>query len=412
MQTWRECEAGRASHGGMQDRIAKRRRAYAAEITRRADVRDPRIEKAFAAVPREDFAGPPPWHIGAGGLYGRTSDDDPARLYDDVLVAIDARRGINNGQPSLHALSIDALGVKDGETVLHIGAGAGYYTAILAHLVGPTGRVVAYEIEPDIAERARANLAGFPQVELRARSGVDEALPKAGCIYVNAAASHPVRAWLDALKVGGRLLFPLQAAHSTGNMLLITRPEQGDAWPARFYAGWCSSPAKAARTRRSAVGSTRRSAAAARGACARCVSAPRGRGLPGCKATAGRSRPRRRISRLFHCNLRSRWLRKVPFLIVVWSTRLSGRPAMADLARAADVGHRRRGCSRREGSRERLVTTAGPFLSLPPAPARSVGGRLAPKQILITRQRQPVLASGKASGWSSAQRMRGGGSWF
>ncbi len=221
----------------MRDRITRRRQAYAAEITRRAGVRDPRIEKAFAAVPREDFAGPPPWHIGSRGLYGRTSDDDPTLLYDDVLVAIDARRGINNGQPSLHALSIDALAVKEGETVVHIGAGAGYYTAILAHLVGPTGRVVAYEIEPDIAERARANLAGFPQVEVRARSGVGEALPGADCIYVNAAASHPVRAWLDALKVGGRLLFPLQAAHSTGDMLLITRPEQGDAWPARCLCG-------------------------------------------------------------------------------------------------------------------------------------------------------------------------------
>jgi protein-L-isoaspartate(D-aspartate) O-methyltransferase len=222
---------------GVRDRIARRREAYAAEITRRAGVRDPRIEKAFALVRREDFAGPAPWHIGSGGLYGRASGDDPARLYDDVLVAIDARRGINNGQPSLHALSIDALGVKEGETVVHVGAGAGYYTAILAHLVGPAGRVVAYEIEPDIAERARANLAGFPQVEVRARSGVDKELPKADCIYVNAAATHPVRAWLDALKPGGRLLFPLQAAHSTGDMLLITRPQQGDAWPARFLCG-------------------------------------------------------------------------------------------------------------------------------------------------------------------------------
>ena len=221
----------------MQDRIAERRQAYAAEITRRAGVRDPRIEKAFAAVPREDFAGAPPWHIGSSGLFGRTSDDDPAGLYEDVLVAIDARRGINNGQPSLHALSIDALGVKEGETVVHIGAGAGYYTAILAHLVGPTGRVIAYEIEPDIAERARANLAGFPRVEVRARSGVGATLPEAGAIYVNAAATHPVRAWLEALKVGGRLLFPLQAAGSTGDMLLITRPEQGDAWPARFLCG-------------------------------------------------------------------------------------------------------------------------------------------------------------------------------
>ena len=200
-------------------------------------MRDPRIEKAFAAIPREEFAGPAPWHIGSGGLYGRTSDDDPASLYEDVLIAIDARRGINNGQPSLHALCIDALGVKEGETIVHVGAGAGYYTAILAKLVRTSGRVIAYEVETDIAERARANLARYPQVEVRARSGVEEALPKADCIYVNAAATHPVRAWLDALKVGGRLLFPLQAAHSTGDMLLITRPEQGDAWPARFLCG-------------------------------------------------------------------------------------------------------------------------------------------------------------------------------
>ena len=142
-------------------------------------------------------------------------------------------RGINNGQPSLHAQSIDALRIKEGETVVQIGAGAGYYTAILAHLVGPAGKVVAYEIEPDIAERAKTNLARYPQVEVRARSGVED-LPKADAIYVNAAATHPLRAWLDALKVGGRLLFPLQAARSTGAMLLITRPESGDVWPARF----------------------------------------------------------------------------------------------------------------------------------------------------------------------------------
>ena len=101
----------------MADPVAKRRRTYAAEVTRSAHVQDPRIEAAFAAVPREDFAGFPPWRIGSGGLFGLTSSDDPARLYEDVLVAIDAERGINNGQPSLHAQSIDALGVQEGETV-------------------------------------------------------------------------------------------------------------------------------------------------------------------------------------------------------------------------------------------------------------------------------------------------------
>ena len=220
----------------MADRVAERRRAYAAEITRRAGVADPRIEAAFAAVPREDFARPPPWRIGAGGLFGQASSDDPSRLYEDVLVAIDPARGVNNGQPSLHALSIDALALKEGDTAVQVGAGAGYYTAILAELVGPKGRVTAYEIEPDIAARAAANLARYAQVEVRARSGVED-LPLADAIYVNAAASHPLRAWLEALKPGGRLVFPLQAAHSTGAMLWVKRGERGVAWPARLLTG-------------------------------------------------------------------------------------------------------------------------------------------------------------------------------
>jgi protein-L-isoaspartate(D-aspartate) O-methyltransferase len=214
--------------------LLARRRAYAAEVTRIAGVSDPRIEAAFAAVPREDFAGIPPWRVVASA-FGSDWVSDPERLYADVLVGIDARRGINNGQPSLHAQALGALGVNEGETIVQIGAGAGYYTAILATLVGSKGRVIAYEIEPDIAERAAANLARYPQVEVRARSGVDD-LPDADAITVNAAATHPLRAWLDALKPGGRLMFPLQAAGSTGVMLIVTRPEQGEAWPARLLA--------------------------------------------------------------------------------------------------------------------------------------------------------------------------------
>ncbi|MBV9288633.1 MAG: methyltransferase [Hyphomicrobiales bacterium] len=237
----------------MPDKSKKLRETYARDITRRGGVKDARVREAFAAVRREDFCGPPPWFV-SGGLFGATGGrGDVESLYDDVLVAIDPARGINNGQPSLHARAIEALALHEGETVLHVGAGAGYYTAILALLVGPAGKVIAYEIETDIAERARANLATYPQVEVRARSGAgpqpaagstevpprsDESLPKADAIYVNAAASHPLKAWLEALNPGGRLLFPLQAEHSTGAMLLIARPPgESDHWGARMLCG-------------------------------------------------------------------------------------------------------------------------------------------------------------------------------
>jgi protein-L-isoaspartate(D-aspartate) O-methyltransferase len=221
----------------MTERAERLRRDYAARIVRLAGVADARIEEAFAAVPRERFCGPPPWRV--SGPFGLSAgESDVASLYDDVLVAIDARRGINNGQPSLHAACIDAMKLEAGDTVLQIGAGTGYYTAILARLVGPSGRVLAYEIESDIAEVARQNLAHLPQVEVKAASGVAAGLPNADAIYANAAASHPLEAWLDALKAGGRLLFPLQAEHSTGAMLLVQRPSEArNAWPAKLMNG-------------------------------------------------------------------------------------------------------------------------------------------------------------------------------
>ena len=134
-----------------------------------------------------------------GAGYLSTPDDDPAFLYQDTLVALDADRGINIGEPTLHARCLDALALREGETVLHVGAGAGYYTALLAHLVGPTGRVHAYEIEPDLAARATQNLADKHWVEVLGCSGIANSLPKADAIYVNAGITQPSWAWLDAL---------------------------------------------------------------------------------------------------------------------------------------------------------------------------------------------------------------------
>jgi protein-L-isoaspartate(D-aspartate) O-methyltransferase len=93
-------------------------------------------------------------------------------IWHSSIMAIEANRGINIGEPSSHALWLDAIDVKAGESVLQVGAGTGYYTAILAHLVGPNGRVHAYEIDADLAARASKNLKYLPTVKVHARSGI------------------------------------------------------------------------------------------------------------------------------------------------------------------------------------------------------------------------------------------------
>jgi len=219
------------------DRAAQLRTFFARYVATKGGTKDPRIERAFAVVPREPFAGPGPWQIRVpGGPYIPTPDDDPAYLYHDWLIALDAARSINIGEPALHARCLDALALHEGEEVLHVGAGAGYYTAIIARLVGQAGRVHAFEIDSALAERARRNLAHLSGVEVHARSGVGDGLPQADAVYVNASAAGPSWSWLDALRPGGRLMFPLHAPGGFGAMLRVTRPPHGPAWPAKFVS--------------------------------------------------------------------------------------------------------------------------------------------------------------------------------
>ena len=126
------------------------RRFYAEEIAAVAGLRSPALINAFATVAREHFLGPGPWKLGSldfginpAPRYVFTSDADPRRIYHNVLVSIDESRHLNNGQPSALAAWLDALDIQEGEDVVHIGAGVGYYSAIIAELVGSRGQVAA-----------------------------------------------------------------------------------------------------------------------------------------------------------------------------------------------------------------------------------------------------------------------------
>ena len=228
------------------------RQFFAEEIRAVANIQTDALATAFAKVPREHFLGPGPWQIASpdprgssiggtaiGTTYRVTDDADPRHLYHNILIAIDPSRQLNNGHPSTLASWLDALELKEGDRALHVGCGVGYYTAIIAEVVGPNGHVTGIEIDPDLASRARKNLAHLDHVEvLQADGGEFNSQPN-DAIFINAGATHVRSDWLDNLRPGGRLLVPLTFAadpnaNGMGFMLKVTYERQ--SYAARFLS--------------------------------------------------------------------------------------------------------------------------------------------------------------------------------
>ncbi|MGE8131898.1 protein-L-isoaspartate O-methyltransferase family protein [Methylobacterium sp. NPDC080182] len=198
---------------------------------------DHRLERVFASVPREAFLGAAPWKIRVNERYVETPSADPVFVYQNCLVALDAAKGINNGEPFLHARWLGAAALKGGETIVHIGAGTGYYTALLSMLALPNDHVHAFEIEPTLARRASDNLAPFEGVTVVQGDATELPLPDCDLIYVNAGVASPPGPWLKALRPGGRIVFPWRPSKQLGVALMLTRAEAsfkvqllGPAW--------------------------------------------------------------------------------------------------------------------------------------------------------------------------------------
>jgi protein-L-isoaspartate(D-aspartate) O-methyltransferase len=224
------------------------RAAYARQILAAAVVDDDRLCAAFRETRREDFLGPPPWQIMRwfrGGDYVPAPDADPVYLYTDDLVGIVPERHLNNGQPSLHAHLMHQAAPAAGDHIVHVGTGSGYYTAILAHLAGPSGRVTGVEFDAELAARATANLAPYSTVEVIQGDGAAAPFDAADVIYVNAGCTRPAESWLDRLADGGRLILPMtsdkgfgspapEGIASAGAVFRITRRGED------YFADWIS----------------------------------------------------------------------------------------------------------------------------------------------------------------------------
>jgi protein-L-isoaspartate(D-aspartate) O-methyltransferase len=193
-----------------EEELAVVRRAFARQMVGSLGIEDARLEAAFATVRREDFLGVEEWHIATmSGAYRKLPANDPVYVYQDRLFGLQQERGVNNGSPSLHAWMLHNLAPRAGDHVAHIGAGAGYYTALLAELVGSAGHVTAVEFDGELGARARANLEDWPNVTVVQGDGAMWPVGPADRVYVNFAVSQPAGPWIERLALDGKLIFPL-----------------------------------------------------------------------------------------------------------------------------------------------------------------------------------------------------------
>jgi protein-L-isoaspartate(D-aspartate) O-methyltransferase len=195
-----------------------RERMVASQIEARG-VRDPRVLAALRRVPRHLFV----------------PKEAEAEAYADHPLPIGHGQTIS--QPYIVAFMTEALALRGGESVLEIGTGSGYQSAVLSLIAA---RVHTIEIVAPLAEAARARLAehGYRNVETRAGDGY-QGWPEAApfdAIIVTAAAPRVPEPLKAQLKDGGRLILPVGDEYQ--ELVLLTRRgerfEQKTVLPVRF----------------------------------------------------------------------------------------------------------------------------------------------------------------------------------
>ena len=138
------------------------------------------------------------------------------RPHADEDRALPLFHGQTGSQPSTVAEMLRLLQVPVGARVLDVGSGSGWTTALLARLVGPTGSVLGLELDPELADWGRANVAacGMPwAVVEQADPGVLGRPASGGWdrILVSAAARRLPRPLVAQLADGGRLVVPVRS---------------------------------------------------------------------------------------------------------------------------------------------------------------------------------------------------------
>lgn len=206
---------------------------------------DPEWRAAFRAIPRDTFVpyfftpltDRPGWRLVEPPdpeWDRRVWSNDPliTQLDGDDRLADAARSGepvigvstSSSSAPSLMALMLQALDVRDGHRVLEIGTGTGYNAALLCHRLG-AANITSVDVDPGVVARAHTRLADLnyaPTLIATDGSAGDASRAPFDRIIATVAAPSVPAAWIDQTRDGGKILFPLDLRNCGGLLPLLT----------------------------------------------------------------------------------------------------------------------------------------------------------------------------------------------
>lgn len=183
-------------------------------VTARMTGRDkpnPRVLNAMRKVPREHFVPEEMRHF----------------AFDNGPLPIGYSQTIS--QPFIVALMTDLLEPEENHTILEIGTGSGYQTAILSLLVN---KVYTIEIIRELNGEARERLEKYHYLNVESRhgngyEGWPEHAPYDG-IIVTAAAPYVPQSLIDQLKAGGRMVIPVGQPNYHQELMLVNKDQNGE----------------------------------------------------------------------------------------------------------------------------------------------------------------------------------------
>lgn len=184
-----------------------------------------RYIEAFKKIKREDFL------------------PEDSKELAELDTALSIGYGQTISQPLVVAFMIELLEPKEGEKILDVGSGSGWTTALLAEIVGKKGKVIALEVVSELKEFGEKNVAKYSFIKegraefvcADATKGFSKEAPF-DKILASAAAMKLPPAWKKQLKVGGKIVLPINSS-----IWLFTKKDENE-FEEKEYPGFVFVP--------------------------------------------------------------------------------------------------------------------------------------------------------------------------